>query len=931
MHYIFDKIPQMKSKIKFLHLLIICLLSSTLYADEALIANLNDQNGLAGETVFKIFKDSSNLMWIGTSNGLNRFNGVSSKTYNVSSKKQFNAILDIAQTSDGELFVCGRNGVFRLNIEADRLENISPQIKGNVSALATDGNTLYIGSDKGLFISREGRIEQIVVSRDQMSERNIIRDIFVDSHHRVWLVSNQDLFAFDARTKRLIPYNIGNSLHFVGNLNTLTVVGGKAFVGSDNEGIFTIDLSTRRAGRYINVGGDVIMELSSDGHYLYVATDGGGAHIVSLKDNLISQSFDVNSNPKLSDNSVYCFFHDTNTGVNWFGYFRQGLTYTYYNRPLFHTYSFGNFTSVGINVRSFCINGAQKIIGTRNGLYFIDEQRNIVKYYSPKELGGSIVTSICLYASAYYVATYDGSVSMLNPSNMQISRFSTMPELLKASVSKLLVSPSGELWMASNRGIFVYNVKTKKMVNYNQENSRLYEGYANNLMFDRQGRCWISTQKGLCLYSPQDRMIRSSGFPSDFFNTEAELNCTLGAGESVVCFSFNGLFKTNEEMTHYGPIQLNKNIYDNYISFVQFDKTGHYWVGTEHGLFRFDSDFNSFQHYDNDDNLHSPQFSMQACYIDSGNNLWMGSTAGLVYAHIPMIDKESSKNFDIIPDIVYVDGKSVDGNSYLNLIRKHQISISWNLSSEELNFVPVLLNYGNPNGHYFEYRFNSQKNWLVITNKEMVNCSNLHIGTNKLYIRQVGSNHIVEYQITVVPSAWAIIEMLVLIVLCIILWKTDTIRYVWFRLKKYKKGQTVDSEEAIVDLEGEKYKRIKIDENEFKKLSDLLVCYIEKEKPYLDPNLKMSDLAQSINCTSIKLSQLLNQYEKQNYYDFINKYRLEEFKRRVTDPAYSRYTITALSEQCGFKKSTFFTTFKKIEGITPNEYLRKIGVDSTRL
>ena len=71
------------------------------------------------------------------------------------------------------------------------------------------------------------------------------------------------------------------------------------------------------------------------------------------------------------------------------------------------------------------------------------------------------------------------------------------------------------------------------------------------------------------------------------------------------------------------------------------------------------------------------------------------------------------------------------------------------------------------------------------------------------------------------------------------------------------------------------------------------------------------------------MSQLLNIYAEQNYYDFINRYRLEEFKQRLNDPKYSNYTLVALSEMCGFKKSSFFSTFKKMEGCTPAEYVEK--------
>ena len=88
----------------------------------------------------------------------------------------------------------------------------------------------------------------------------------------------------------------------------------------------------------------------------------------------------------------------------------------------------------------------------------------------------------------------------------------------------------------------------------------------------------------------------------------------------------------------------------------------------------------------------------------------------------------------------------------------------------------------------------------------------------------------------------------------------------------------------------------------------------------------MKDLADVLHLSAPKLSQIFNIYLGQNYYDYINRYRLDEFKRLIAAGEYKRYTITALSEQCGFKKSNFFSTFRKVEGITPTEYLKKIGI-----
>lgn len=88
---------------------------------------------------------------------------------------------------------------------------------------------------------------------------------------------------------------------------------------------------------------------------------------------------------------------------------------------------------------------------------------------------------------------------------------------------------------------------------------------------------------------------------------------------------------------------------------------------------------------------------------------------------------------------------------------------------------------------------------------------------------------------------------------------------------------------------------------------------MEKERPYINPDLKMGDLASALDTSSHSLSYLLNQYLNQSYYDFINEYRVTQFKKMVADSQYSRYTLTALAELCGFSsRASFFRSFKRV-------------------
>ena len=135
-----------------------------------------------------------------------------------------------------------------------------------------------------------------------------------------------------------------------------------------------------------------------------------------------------------------------------------------------------------------------------------------------------------------------------------------------------------------------------------------------------------------------------------------------------------------------------------------------------------------------------------------------------------------------------------------------------------------------------------------------------------------------------------------------------------------------NSEFASSSAQTAKYQKVKIDEKECEGIVNRMKQYIEKNKVYTNADLKMKDLADVLHLSPSKLSQVFNLYLNENYYEFINRYRLDEFKRQIEAGEYKRFTITALSEQCGFKKSNFFSTFRKVEGITPAEYLKKHGV-----
>jgi AraC-like DNA-binding protein len=105
-----------------------------------------------------------------------------------------------------------------------------------------------------------------------------------------------------------------------------------------------------------------------------------------------------------------------------------------------------------------------------------------------------------------------------------------------------------------------------------------------------------------------------------------------------------------------------------------------------------------------------------------------------------------------------------------------------------------------------------------------------------------------------------------------------------------------------------------------------------EEKIFIDSNLSLDILASELNIHPNYLSQYINQELKLSFYDYINLYRISEFKRIIRHPSNSNYNLLALALDCGFNsKSSFNRNFKKATGNTPSEYIRNIAKTEKQL
>jgi AraC-like DNA-binding protein len=117
-----------------------------------------------------------------------------------------------------------------------------------------------------------------------------------------------------------------------------------------------------------------------------------------------------------------------------------------------------------------------------------------------------------------------------------------------------------------------------------------------------------------------------------------------------------------------------------------------------------------------------------------------------------------------------------------------------------------------------------------------------------------------------------------------------------------------------------KYAYSTLSEDESSQYTEKLAWYMESEKPYLDPDLSINDLAEKVDLHVKILSQVINKNMGLRFFDYVNKYRIRDAELLIEDPTDPKMTILEIMYQVGFNsKSSFNTAFKKFTGATPTE------------
>ena len=689
-------------------------------------------------------------------------------------------------------------------------------------------------------------------------------------------------------------------------------------MGSFNKGVFRFDISDKKFTKVDGFEHNLIMTIEAQGNQLFVGTNGQGLKIMSLTDGSIEiASHKEKIRNTISSNTITSFLYDN--GIQWVGTQFGGVSYTPSTKARFFCYSKNDFYTADYKVRSFYMfPDGNKLIGTRAGLFHVSEKDGTVRKYSLENHSSKLRSNIILFINKaddkILIGTYGGGMHVFDEKTLQLGDLSEEEPFLYGCFFHFTQDKAGHLWIASQEGLYQSTADGHILKKYDTMNSLLTTNAVFYVYADSMDRLWIGTKFGLFLMD-----IKSGKLRTDCFGTPItdEVKCIIeDSHKDIWVCSRSGLYRIGEDLQVADHFTKENLLPDDQVMSILEDRQGNYWIATCEEVVKYTPSENKHCTYQMQNEIDNLDFN-NAVVMFADSTVWWTNEGGLIYTSEKNISV--TKKLAANPTITscYVGDVEYDF-PYMDQSRGIVLPESGN----SIRFKLSNLDYSLPNANVYEYRLEGyDKDWIKQNGVNEVTYKDLPSGKYVFKLRVPDGDVMTEQQtVVVVRKSYSFLIGLFLVAVLI------AILIVYFSSKIWKLKRRMTNERIILSTVKEqgKAKKTVLPEVKVNSLLDNLLSYMENEKPYLSAKLNISDVSMKLDCTEIELSQLLNNHLNVNFSNFINTYRVNEIKHRLNQDNLSKYTLKALSEQCGFSsKTTFYRVFKNVTGMTPLEYCKR--------
>jgi len=834
-------------------LTLIGLVSSSRYADcqdllHVKFENISVREGLSQFTPNCIFQDSRGFIWVGTEDGLNKYNGYEFEVYKPEINNPFSISMAkincMEEDDDGDLWIGTKGGgLNKFNRALNNFQRFRADEKDSASipgdhitciTKMSDGN-IWIGTDKGLAIldRKTGRSSCPVLQENKplILTDHAITALHADKHGVIWVGTENGLNRIDTAHGLVMYYR-----HDPGDPMSLPCEyitslysdrNGNVWVGTQ-KGLVKKTSGTEfftgiKAGSASSVY-EIRDLLEDEQGNIWIATFGGGLDIyIPGQDRIISHIFDYNNPYSIGHNEVSCLCEDK-AGIIWAGTY--GLDKFNRLKEKFKLYDYIPNARENIAFKSIYSIYQDKDdvlwIGSKtDGVHVFDRGNN--NYFrikhednNPNSLSSNKVRVIKENPSGvFWIGTDDGGLNKLvlddNRKPRQFIHYNHDPQNPNSLSSDLIYSlyfdADDNLWIGTDNGLNQMDVATGSIKRYLPDSTdpgSLSNTTAYYIFGDASGGMWIATDYGINQYNPEtDGFVHYVHDAHDSTSVIIDEILTIYEDRKSMLWigTFSGgldrLDRKKGVFTHFNQI---KELSNAVIYGIFEDNVSNLWLSTNNGIIQFNPETRYIKQYTIDDGLQSNEFNGGAYYLSPGGEIFFGGYFGFNSFFPEKIKLDTVAPAIVITDLQIKNVSVKPGKK--SPIAKHiteaeEIILNHNQNNFTLYFAA--LHYGNPARNKYRYKLEGfDKDWIDAGNRRYVSFTSLPYRKYRLWIQaancdgkwnEEGISIKIRIKPPLIRTAWFRLLLAAFII--------GLIAYIWRYFRNQEQNQKRQLEERI--------------------------------------------------------------------------------------------------------------------------------------
>ncbi|AII58773.1 hypothetical protein X792_07155 [Dehalococcoides mccartyi CG1] len=695
--------------------------------------NPDDPNSISDNYINALYEDENGCIWVGTtSGGLNKYSYATGKftCYKNSSGGEYslsdNSVTAICGDGKGGLWVGTKNGLNYFNIQTSQFTRYS-----SASGLSDDrvNCLLYLPELDVVLVGTRAGINAFSTTTNEYAYSILTENNF----------NNDEIHSFYYNNSVLWVSTVKSGLYGISNLNQPSQGCSYKF-GQNN---LLVD----------NVIRDVCQ--GSNKNEIWVATTLGLNKVNLLTNESTLYTYDYGDTHSISDNVLTVMLMDSQ-GTLWIGTYSAGLLKVVTQKQFFtrHYYNLANVNSVSSNTIKAIFEDRDGFLyfGTCGGVDIYDRQGCKIKHlrYNPQDLQSSLTVDIVKDITQdtegnIWIATTNG-LNKYDPQSGQVTRYyydriSEHTVLSDRIICSLMVDHMGKLWLGTYNGVVCWNLQTGEVKYYGEEYG-LANKYVYGLCEDQDGLIWFGSNNGLYKLNPQTNDFTKYTHNSALYGSLSNDNVVAIYQDSIGNLwigTYNGLNYLASGTNYFVQYNVsNSGLSSDLIYGIIEDVNGYIWVSTSNGLNRLNPKTQEFFPFYAEDGTGVNEFLENAVLRSKNGILYFGGVSGGVSFDPQEVMTTSNAVTAVITDLIVSGKEPLDLDKPIPEINKIELKSYQNTFS--INFS--VIDYISSHKQQIYYRLcGLEEEWhQVAANVRSVQYNKIDAGNYKFEIMVFSEN-----------------------------------------------------------------------------------------------------------------------------------------------------------------------------------------------